>query len=134
TSHSGSAKGKSKDFLSEYGSLLGATADGSQLVETSSLTDTTGATHVSYVQGYKGVPGFGATIRAHLDKDNTLTAVNGVAVPDIDLDVTPRLSADQAAARAIAAVVSDPPTDDDTGRPAQLSTGELHAAHTTLHG
>jgi Zn-dependent metalloprotease len=131
--HSGSAKGKSKDFLSEYGSLLGATAEGSQLVETSSLTDTTGATHVSYEQVYKGVPVFGATIRAHLDKDNNLTAVNGVAVPDIDLDVTPRLSAEQAVATAIAAVVSDPPTDDATGRPAQLSTADLHAANTTLY-
>jgi Zn-dependent metalloprotease len=128
-----SPQGKAKGFLREYGSLLGATADGSDLVETSSFTDALGSTHVSYEQVYKGVPVFGATIRAHLDKDNNLTAVNGVAVPDIDLDVTPRLSAEQAAARAIAEVVSDPPTDAETGKAAQLSTADLHAARTTLY-
>ena len=62
-----------------------------------------------------GVPVFGAVLRAHTDRAGNLTAVNGTIVPDANINTTPKLSAEQAAARAIAAVVANPPTNPVTG-------------------
>lgn len=130
---SNSPDAKALGFLREYGSLLGADTAQTELVRVSSSEDAQGDTHITYGQVYKGVPVFGGTVKAHLDGDNNLTAVNGVAVPEIDVDTTPRLSADQAAARAIAAVVNDPPANEATGVPLRLSPSDLRAASTTLY-
>ena len=129
--NSGKAEVKAKDFLREYGAILGAGSE-STLDEISSTTDSLGATHVTYQQFYKGVPVWAATIKAHTDADGNLTAVNGVAVPDISLDTTPRLSAADAGARAIATVVADPPTD-ESGQAASLSASDLHVASAKLY-
>jgi Zn-dependent metalloprotease len=124
---------KTLDFFDRFGGLLGITGDAqAQLVRTSSFTDGYGATHISYRQVYRGVPVFGGTLRAHLDKDDDLTAVNGTFVPDLTLGVTPRLSQSQAADRAIAAIVADPPRDRE-GRRARVSAGSLRVASTRLY-
>ena len=75
---------------------------------------------------------FGGEIKAHLDAAGNLTAVNGVAVPDIAVNTSARLSAADAAAPAIAEVVADPPTDDSTGAKLALRKGDLRAS-TKLH-
>jgi Zn-dependent metalloprotease len=128
---SGAAKGKAKQFLREYGALLGAGSE-STLEEISSTTDALGATHVTYQQFYKDVPVWAGTVKAHLDAKGNLTAVNGVAVPEISLDVNAKLSAAEAASRAIATVVADPPVDEQ-GVAAELSASDLHAASTKLY-
>ncbi len=130
--NSGNAKAKAKAFLREYGAILGA-GNESTLEEISSTTDALGATHVTYQQFYKGVPVWAGTIKAHADARGNLTAVNGVAVPDISLDTSPRLSAAEAGARAIATVVADPPLNETTGAPLLLNAGDLHAASTKLY-
>src|SRR5690606_38326874 len=66
-------------------------------------------TVVDYVQVHRGVPVFGAMLRAHVDSDGDLTSVNGEAVPDLDVHVDPRFSADQAGERAVRMVSADPP-------------------------
>ena len=66
-------------------------------------------TTVSYRQVHRGVPVFGALLRAHLDHQGDLTSVNGFAAPDLDQSVKPRLTAAQAGTRAVAAVKADPP-------------------------
>ena len=121
-------EGKARDFLAEFGALLGATGGDTELQQMGSQTDAHGATHVAYRQLYKGVPVFGADIVAHLDAAGNLTAVNGIAVPDIDLSTNAKLSAAQAGERAIAAVVADPPQDEASGAPATLSAGDLTAS------
>ncbi len=130
--NSGKAEVKAKDFLREYGAILGAGSE-STLDEISSTTDSLGATHVTYQQFYKDVPVWGGTIKAHTDADGNLTAVNGVAVPDISLDTTPRLSAADAGARAIATVVADPPANEKTGQKASLSASDLHVSSAKLY-
>ena len=119
-------QGKAQGFLAEYGALFGVSDQG-QLVAAGSAKDAYGASHVSYEQVYKGIPVFGAQIRAHIDKDGNLTAVNGVGVPDIDLDTNAKLSASAAAERAIAAVVADPPGG------TTLAAGDLRAASNALN-
>jgi Zn-dependent metalloprotease len=128
---SGSAKTKANSFLEQYGAVLGAGGE-STLTETASTTDSLGATHVTYQQFYKGVPVWAGTIKTHVDADGNLTAVNGVAVPDLALDTTPRLSAAAAGARAVAAVVADPPAD-DSGVAPQLSADGLRVESSTLY-
>ncbi|HET6547788.1 MAG TPA: M4 family metallopeptidase [Solirubrobacter sp.] len=98
---------KAADFLGRYEGLLGV-GGASVLAPVSSAVDERGATHITYEQVYRGVPVFGAEVKAHVDPAGNLTAVNGAAVPDIDLSVTPRLSPAEAAARAVAAVAANP--------------------------
>jgi Zn-dependent metalloprotease len=126
-----SAAEKASAFLRAYGGLFGVRNPNTELITSSSSKDSYGATHLSYEQTYKGVPVFGAVLRAHVDSRNDLTAVNGVFVPGIDLSVTPRLSPADASARAIAAVIADPPRNEETNEAA--STAGLSAASTTLY-
>ena len=78
----------------------------STLVETASEIDAPARRTSRMSSVYKGLPVFGAQIKAHVDAAGDLTAVNGVAVPDIELSVAPRLSRSGAAARAIAVVAA----------------------------
>jgi Zn-dependent metalloprotease len=118
---------KARSFLDTYGPLLGAT-DPSQLAQVGRDTDTYGTT-VTYRQSYRGLPVFGGMLRAHLDRDGSLTAVNGTAIPDINLSTTPNLSSSKAAAMAVRDVRVDPPTN-EKGRPG--STEGIRAASTQL--
>ncbi|MGH3506999.1 MAG: M4 family metallopeptidase [Nocardioidaceae bacterium] len=108
---SSAASGAKADaFLDEYGAIFGATRG--TLVRDSIRRDGLGGSTVTYLQEYKGVPVFGAMLLAHLDKQGDLTAVNGMAVPGLDLSVSPRLSAAEAGSSAVAAVKADPPSHD----------------------
>ena len=78
--------------------------------------------------GPPGVPVFGSMLRAHLDTQGDLTSVNGYAAPDVDISVIPRLSAGQAAARAVRAVRADPPSHEG----GKTDTTGLRAASTDL--
>ena len=117
---------KSGAFLAEYAPLFGAAPD--QLVQRAVDRDAYGTT-VTYVQEYKGLPVFGTMLRTHLDKGGDLTSVNGTAVPDLDLAVSPRLSASEASDRAVQAVEADPPTGSEGGT---VDTSGLQAKSTEL--
>ncbi len=119
------AADKAGDYLSEYATAFGATPD--QLHETSVRSSSDGTT-VTFEQVHRGVPVFGSMLRAHLDTQGDLTSVNGYAAPDVDISVTPRLSAGQAAARAVRAVRADPPSHNG----GKADTTGLRAASTDL--
>ena len=104
-----SASAKADAFLDKYARAFGAKPG--ELVRERVSADKLGWT-VDYVQRYRGVPVFGAMLRAHLDRDGDLTAVNGYAAPNLDLSVTPRLSAAEIGRAAVAAVKADPPGHD----------------------
>ena len=109
-SASGASKqAKARDFMREYGGLLGASSADPDLVQTDTATDALGDTHITYEQRHDGLPVFGGVVKAHLDSSGNLTSVNGTVVPDIEIDTTPKLSAAGAAARAMEAVAADPP-------------------------
>src|SRR5262245_47029239 len=126
-----SPDGKANDFVREYGALFGGEGIGTQLVRKGVTSDAQGGTHVSYTQVYQGVPVFGSMLRAHLDAQNDLTAVNGTLVPDLSLSTSPKLSASDAAARAIAQVAANPPAD-KTDSGAKLDASSLRAGTPTL--
>ena len=123
----GNPQAKAQAFLTEYGALLGVGDSAGSLVAAGTKTDAKGAAQVTYSQVYRGVPVFGGEIRAHVDDDGSLTAVNGNVIPDLELATTPKLSAAQAGQRAVAHVIADPPLDENGNPPAFLTAGDLTA-------
>ena len=95
-----SLEAKAASFLNAHGDAFGVRDAARELV----LVDAkaTGVlTHVSYAQVYKGLPVFGAMLRGHFNRGGDLVAVNGAFIPDLDLNVNPRWSAEAAAKVAI---------------------------------
>ena len=123
--------GKAHGFFGEYGALFGVKNANTELTQISAFTDKHGATHISYQQVYKGVPVFAAILQAHVDANQALTAMNGVFIPDVNVNTSPAFSADQAAERAIADVLANPPQNELTG--ASVDVSGLSAAASTLY-
>ncbi len=126
-------QGKAKGFFAEYGGLFGVRDADTELTLLSTSTDSRGATHMSYRQMYKGVPVFAAILKTHVDANNALTGMNGVFIPDVDLDTSPAFSAEQASQRAIAELLANPPRNEVTGVVFDLSGTDLSATAPTLY-
>lgn len=122
-----SAVSKATTYVDRYASAFGA-AKG-QLVRKDVVHDRYGYV-VTFDQQYQGVPVFGARLKANVDNDGALTAVGGYAAPDLSLSTTPRLSAADAAKRAVAFVKADPPTG-EAG--AKADTTGIKAVHNELN-
>ncbi|KRF34246.1 M4 family metallopeptidase [Nocardioides sp. Soil805] len=101
------AAAKTDAYLAKYAPNFGARAG--ELDESAVIANKFGWT-VVYKQSYQGVPVFGGTLKANVDRDGDLTSVSGFAAPDLDLSVTPGRSASAAAERAVATVKAHPPT------------------------
>ena len=118
------AGAKADRYLAEFGPAFGAASG--QLDRPGVTSDGHGGWTATYTQHYRGIPVFGAMLRAHVDSEGDLTAVNGYAAPDLDLTVQPRLSEADAGRTAVATVKADPPGGQDT------DTSGLGAGDTTL--
>ena len=125
--------GKALGFLGRYGAIFGVRNARSELVRTGTLRDRYGTAHVSYRQVYKGVPVFGAVLRAHFDARRNLTAVNGAFVPGLKLSVKPKLTRAQATRRAIAFVIAHPTLTERTADSPSARPVGLRAASTKLY-
>jgi Zn-dependent metalloprotease len=113
--------GKAYGFFAQYGGLFGIKDANTELAQLSTFTDKHGATHISYQQIYNGVPVFAAILQAHMDASQALTAMNGVFVPDVNVNTSPAFGADQAAERAVADLLANPPQNEVTGAVPDLS-------------
>ncbi|QCX27769.1 M4 family metallopeptidase [Nocardioides jishulii] len=100
------AAAKATAYVTQHAAAFGARAG--ELTQAGVQSSKTGWT-VDFEQSYKGVPVFGAMLRAHVDSQGDLVSVNGYAAPGLDLSVNPRLSAEAAAERAVATVREEPP-------------------------
>jgi Zn-dependent metalloprotease len=116
---------KADAFMDEYAGVFGAPRG--QLVRQEVTANRYGTT-VTYTQEYKGLPVWGAMLRANLDTDGDLTSVNGEIVPALDLSVTPRLDKGEAAERAVRLVRAMPPGGDD----GEVDTSGLQAVDNDL--
>ena len=119
------AADKASDYLAEFAPAFGARPGQLRKTDVQSTSD---GTTVTFEQFHRGVPVFGSMLRAQLDTQGDLTSVNGYTAPGVDISVTPRLSARQAAVRAVRAVRADPPSH-NSGR---ASTAGIRAASTDL--
>lgn len=102
-----SATAKADAYLDKYATVLGARSG--ELAQTRVDASKLGWT-VTYTQSYQGIPVFGSTLKANLDKQGDLTSVTGYAAPDLDLSTSPRHDAAEASERAVAIVTANPPT------------------------
>ncbi len=109
-SNGAAAARKATAYLDRFGAAFGAGKG--QLEQTDMVRDRYGWV-VTFEQQYRGVPVFGGTLKASLDRAGDLNAVSGFAAPGLDLAVQPRVTATEAAARAASVVRADPPTGDD---------------------
>lgn len=60
------------------------------------LKDPLGFTHIRTVQKYKNIPVVGAEVIIHINNKNTVYMINGKYQPDLNMDVTPKVSAKKA--------------------------------------
>ncbi|MGH8252303.1 MAG: M4 family metallopeptidase [Steroidobacteraceae bacterium] len=91
-------------FIDRHASAFGLSRGSADLALRRTETDAQGQTHLTYAQKYRGLPVFGATLKAHFDVSGRLTALNGVLVPDIDVSSTPARTASEAQAAAVSYV------------------------------
>jgi Zn-dependent metalloprotease len=106
---------KANRYLDRFSGAFGARA--SELKQSGVYADKSGWS-ISFSQSYDGVPVFAAEIKAHVDREGDLTAVNGFAAPALSLGTTPRVSQEDAAARALAMVLHQPSGHEDRVSPA----------------
>lgn len=100
-------------FLARHGELWGRPALSSSLREVSEKIDPQGGVHYFYQQTYRGVDVHGAELGVFVAADRSgayaVETIYGRFHPDIEIDVTPTLSADGAAdALAAAAQAAEP--------------------------
>jgi len=93
-------------FFRSYGAVFGIRDANAELRLVKTQTDGTGAKHLVYQQVYQGVEIFAGQLRVHFNKGGRLTAVNGAFVPNLNLNTTPRLSAQEAANAAVQMVLN----------------------------
>ena len=95
------AIGKATRYLDRFAVAFGARPGELQRSE---VYADRGGWSVTFTQSYRGVPVFGAELKAEVNREGALTSVNGFAAPDLSLSTTPRLSDTEASARALALV------------------------------
>ena len=102
-----SAPERVRSFLAGSGARFGVRDAERELALVGETVDALGFRHLEYRQFHRGVPVFAGVLRAHFDREGRLRAVHGTFVPDLDLDVRPRVSPEAARARALAWVASE---------------------------
>lgn len=92
----------SRRFLGQYSTLFGIRDASSDLKLIQEQSDpATDGHHLTYRQYHQGVPVFGGTVKTHFDSLGALRSINGTTVPNIGLDTTPTVPAEQAALIAV---------------------------------
>ena len=98
---------KTEKFFAEHGSIFGIKNPEAELRVEKEMPDAAGGKHQDYQQVYQGVPVFAGVLKTHYNKENKLYAVNGTFVPEIEVDVNPVFTTNDAAATAIANVTAE---------------------------
>lgn len=90
-------------FLTSYGSLFGISAPAQelQLMQQETLP---GRNFVRFQQHYQGVPVMGGELIVQSDAQRAVVSASGEALPDLNLSVVPRITADAAATAALIAI------------------------------
>ena len=91
-------------FLRKHGDAFGIENANAELTAVGTKRDAHGNQHSTFKQTYKGLPVFGAEIRAHFDKNGEMYVINGNFASNIKVNTNASLSADEAAGRAMRTV------------------------------
>lgn len=93
-----------RDFLASYGALFGL-GDQSQELTLMRSDSANGQSFARFQQVYQNIPVFGGELIVQTDGQNNVLSASGKVSPRRELSVTPRISAEAAAASARALVV-----------------------------
>jgi Zn-dependent metalloprotease len=110
-------------FLAANAALFQLSGDLAELTEQATVESPLGS-HVTFTQRLDGVPVFGAEVKVHFSRDGRVVAVTNTAVPHVQLDTRPRISAQQALGIALAASSAADLADAD---PPELPELVIHA-------
>ena len=98
------AEEAARQFLGAYGSVFGLTDQAQELtVERAKATDD-GNSVVRFQQVYQGIPVVGGELIVQMNAQKQVLSVSGEVLPEINLDVTPRMDVETARQRALATV------------------------------
>jgi Zn-dependent metalloprotease len=111
---------KATRYLDRFAGAFGARA--SDLTQSEVYADR-GGFSVTFTQDYKGIPVFGAELKAEVNREGALTSVNGFAAPGLSLSTSPRFSESEASARALALVKAPPAGHEDGSLPPAFKNG-----------
>ena len=99
-------------FFARHGAAFGISDPGTELKLLDRTVDSLGREHLRYTQQYRGLPVFGAELKVHFDRSGELEIVNGLALPDLEVDPTPAFGLERAASRALAFVRAKGPVNE----------------------
>lgn len=105
-SRQSSAADQADGFFQNYGGVLGIRDANVELQLAETRTDNLGTDHLIYDQLYQGVEVFAGQVHVHFDTTAKLSAVNGLFVPDIRVNTTPRVTAEEAVNSAVQSVLA----------------------------
>lgn len=111
-----------RQFLAAYGQLFGLTDQAQELTVMRTRAVDRGRSFVRFQQVYQGIPVLGGELIVQLDAGKNAISTNGEILPDLELDIIPKLdaSAAQEVARAVVARGYGLSTDDLTVSEAEL--------------
>jgi bacillolysin len=92
-------------FLQEYGLLFGLKQPEKDLSLIKTSSGETGQIYARYQQIHQGIPVLGGELIVSLSQDQTVTGAIGEALPNLDLDPTPKIMPEQAVQAALESVV-----------------------------
>src|SRR5262245_56665295 len=94
-----------RTFLSDYGSLFGLSDQARDLTVMRAPTYA-GQTFVRFQQRYQSIPVMGGELIVQVGGKRDVLSAEGEILPNLQLDITPRVSADTAQQRALALVAA----------------------------
>ena len=89
------------EFLEDNRSLFRMESPKAELKTVDQVVDSKGNSCVALQQIYKGIPVEGASMRVQFDAEKSISRVSNKFLPDLDIDTTPKITADQAAKKAL---------------------------------
>ena len=93
-----------RTFLSTYGKLFGITNQRQELAVMREKTIDGNRSFVRFQQKHNGIPVLGGELNVQTDAGKNIVSANGKVLPGLAVDVTPKISAADAIAKAIAVV------------------------------
>jgi len=94
-------------FNREYSSFMGIADPDRDLAAVKKNIDELGLTHIYFQQKYQDIPILGAQTALHFNSSDLVTSFSGKTVPNINLDVNPAISSNDAISRAFDLLTQD---------------------------
>lgn len=91
-------------FVSSYASDMGLKSGTADLALQKTARDARGRASIRYQQVYQGIPVFASGVIVNTDASGGLSSLTSKTSPNLQVSITPTISADQAAAAAIKAI------------------------------